>query len=553
MSISIDVWALAHSYFEDEKHHLTESDQLFILGSIRSRNWRNLAEVFRDSGPEYRGLHECRVLSQISAFFKKNALYACETSCFEAAQSSFKRAEKICRITNKRLDYYFFNPDRVDSELSSTIVRMRRIIAETLGSVDLFHKKLPELVHVTSGASSTAPRHRSAPHLKVSRLIPCTKGALPYVRALSRFHTGNVPRVALTNCNRVTLVPKNSMTHRTIACEPIGNLPFQIACDGYIKTRLTRKLGIDLSSQENNRRLARIGSVSGELATIDLSMASDTLSLNLVPFLLPHDWSTALGALRSPYYKGPFGPGKYSKFSSMGNGFTFTLETLVFAALCKALGSRVYTVYGDDIIIETSRSKRLIRYLRFFGFIPNEEKSFTHGPFRESCGGDYYEGHDIRPFFIRKTRVTKAELCHIINNVVRVSSPLGKTWRWCKGYLEQFKLPLVPYSESESSGIFVDPTTAYELRLIKTTDFKRHSSWIPMYKGYASYTPTRDEMRLRSLLLWYLRKYTHGDSLIVTSEVPTGAVKTRKRWVPWHKPAGNTPDYLYWWSDYAAA
>jgi hypothetical protein len=59
----------------------------------------------------------------------------------------------------------------------------------------------------------------------------------------------------------------------------------------------------------------------------------------------------------------------------MGNGYTFTIETLVFAAICKSIGSRQFSVYGDDIIIETELYEPLVEMLSYLGFEVNKEKS----------------------------------------------------------------------------------------------------------------------------------------------------------------------------------
>jgi len=99
------------------------------------------------------------------------------------------------------------------------------------------------------------------------------------------------------------------------------------------------------------------------------------------------------------------------KFSSMGNGFTFELETLLFLALSMAtmesLGlenqpGRDLHVYGDDIIVPTECAANVKAVLRYFGMAINETKSFVEGPFRESCGGDFFEGVDVRPYQLKE-------------------------------------------------------------------------------------------------------------------------------------------------------
>jgi hypothetical protein len=91
----------------------------------------------------------------------------------------------------------------------------------------------------------------------------------------------------------------------------------------------------------------------------------------------------------------------------MGNGYTFALETLIFYSLawstCVALGLPTSDVssYGDDIIVPTGAYNALIGVLKCLGFVPNREKSFGDGPFRESCGKDYFRGIDVRPVYIK--------------------------------------------------------------------------------------------------------------------------------------------------------
>ena len=93
----------------------------------------------------------------------------------------------------------------------------------------------------------------------------------------------------------------------------------------------------------------------------------------------------------------------------MGNGFTFPLETLIFWALtasaCEGDVDSV-SVYGDDIICPRERADDVIDTLTMCGFKINLEKSFVEGPFRESCGCDYYKGIDIRPFYKKEPVVS---------------------------------------------------------------------------------------------------------------------------------------------------
>jgi hypothetical protein len=85
----------------------------------------------------------------------------------------------------------------------------------------------------------------------------------------------------------------------------------------------------------------------------------------------------------------------FEKISSMGNGFTFALESLIFGALVRCAIRRTGSVkksavYGDDLIVPVTAAPYLKTLLEYFGFQLNEDKSFAAGPFRESCGKDFY-------------------------------------------------------------------------------------------------------------------------------------------------------------------
>jgi hypothetical protein len=220
--------------------------------------------------------------------------------------------------------------------------------------------------------------------------------------------------------SRIMFVPKNAKTLRTIATEPTGNVYMQLAVDTLIKKRL-KKFGVDLSTQEKNQRLAGLGSSKDSLATIDLSGASDSIALNWLK-LFPVKWARLLYALRCD--KGVIEATQetveFQKLSSMGNGFTFSVESLIFSALIygvyKVRGSNwrdnlpLTAVYGDDIIVPCEFYSDLVYILRRTGFCLNEEKSFGHGPVRESCGSDFFNGQDISRPTLKATPTRDWEL-----------------------------------------------------------------------------------------------------------------------------------------------
>lgn len=203
--------------------------------------------------------------------------------------------------------------------------------------------------------------------------------------------------------NNIEFVPKTTKTHRSIAVEPLLNGYLQKGTDTVMRCFLKR-IGIDLSLQEPNARMAREGSLDGEASfvTIDLSSASDSIAVEVVRDLLPPEWFAFLNAIRSRNFNYRGVVRRFEKFCSMGNGFCFPLETLLFVAACHAVGAgrpgKDFRVYGDDIIVRKPFAEPLIRLLAYLGFSTNRDKTFLEGPFRESCGSDWFGGEDVRPY-----------------------------------------------------------------------------------------------------------------------------------------------------------
>lgn len=225
--------------------------------------------------------------------------------------------------------------------------------------------------------------------------------------------------------NRITTVPKDCATDRTIAIEPTMNMMLQLGVDGFIRRRLKRT-GVDLDNQLKNCYLSMIGHDS-DLATLDLSAASDSISLRVCKLLLPSDWYTYIIRLRSHQGTLPSGDTvRYSKVSSMGNGYTFALEALIFASVVYAshkLGrwswnKKKIAVYGDDLIMPSTVAMICNLYLQRLGFTVNTAKSYTAGPFRESCGTDWYKGKYVRPVLLKSPIASIPDL-YVLHNRLR--------------------------------------------------------------------------------------------------------------------------------------
>lgn len=218
------------------------------------------------------------------------------------------------------------------------------------------------------------------------------------------------PLLSVFDGNTLTTVPKSALTDRSICVEPSLNIYLQLGIGRMLRKRLLWRARINLDDQTWNGYCALWSSKDNHLATIDLSSASDTVSLVLLQtlFSLPksRQWLRAMDTCRSA--RTNWGTKRKAvwkenqKFSSMGNGYTFELETLIFWALCSAVceleSGSCEAVYGDDIIVDRHSYDSVVRILEFFGFSVNERKSFKTSFFRESCGMDAWDGTEIKTY-----------------------------------------------------------------------------------------------------------------------------------------------------------
>jgi hypothetical protein len=232
--------------------------------------------------------------------------------------------------------------------------------------------------------------------------------------------------------NKVLFVPKTALIDRSIAVEPRMNVYAQLGLGAYLRLLLKTRAKLDLDTQNPNQDLAYEASLHGHLATVDLSMASDTIARELVRDLLPEGWFNALDWCRSKQGFLDNSWFNYEKFSSMGNGYTFELESMIFYALtssvCEHLGlvNHYTRVFGDDIICPVEAVALLGEVLSYCGFRINQSKSYFSGVFRESCGADFFDGTNVRPHFCKEVPTDASSLYNLANGIRRASRRFGR-------------------------------------------------------------------------------------------------------------------------------
>lgn len=311
---------------------------------------------------------------------------------------------------------------------------------------------------------------------------------------------------------QLAFVPKTDKISRLISIEPAISMWFQLGAAHILQAVLKYSYGIVYSQTfgpdwimqpDKNKTMARLGSLHGNYATFDLTSASDSISISLVKYLLPKWLFDFLFNLRTDNLLDCENNVtiSYGCFSLMGNGFTFPLQTLIFSILVETAfrsynasaqkGEQVkfkrptrcntgsFGVFGDDIIVPELIAPVLYSLLLSLGFTVNREKSFSRTvfnsiPFRESCGGDYYKGLDVRPFYIKRLNST-ADWYTAYNVLSNWSFKHGLQLPSATNFIlkqikKNEKLKIVPPTESAPAGIILP-----DLSVLDSRDFSRYN------------------------------------------------------------------------------
>lgn len=294
--------------------------------------------------------------------------------------------------------------------------------------------------------------------------------AVPGIYADAEMHRNKVYGNVKVEGVKIFYAVKNAEISRVCGTEASVEMLIQKALGLYFEGCLERHFGINLSEQPDiNRRLAREGSIHGTFGTMDLVSASDHVGVRLIERDFPDNFiKSCLLNLRAKVAIFPDGTKEdLAMISTMGNGFTFPLQTLIFACAIKAVyhlmgipligadKSRTFSVFGDDIIVRSDAFEFLAKMLQKLGFEVNVGKSFNVGSFRESCGHDYFNGFDVRGVYIRSLETPQL----VYSAFNRLASWSARQGVWLPNVMRSLKLWArdirVPPSESDDAGFHV--------------------------------------------------------------------------------------------------
>lgn len=303
----------------------------------------------------------------------------------------------------------------------------------------------------------------------------------------------------------VNFVPKDARGPRVISKETYHRSMLALGFHDAIKPILERATGgrIQFTDQSIFNELARIGSLDGTYDTFDLKEASDRHRIIVARRLYRNIpvIRYALVNFRARFYRLPTSRRirALSSVAGMGSGLTFPLMALtIHAAVVTLLRKRGYHdaaknvyVYGDDIIVPHGHRDIVVEALTRVGFLVNEQKSFTKGSFRESCGGDYLNGINVTP-----VRLTQTFCDNLVTKDMRlVPDPRSRTScnadkfvykleRHCRNLVDDYLVRLSRYYYRK-----IDEYLASKgLRLGVTNDFRdpilaRYNPYLYAYIG----------------------------------------------------------------------
>lgn len=328
----------------------------------------------------------------------------------KAAIDKFWDSERRCAETNVRFDDLMYQGGlqkllHENPRVASVLFKAQALIRRILGDDPAKEVRIedcrfgPGATYLVGGGQKI--------HLpnKYSHKMAVTPELLLYLPdILGPRWFSRITEVELRAGNVVGFVPKDAKVDRVIATEPDGNILAQLGIATAMRRLLKPFINLD-NGADWNRTLASLAH-EWRLSTVDFSSASDTIARALVAFLLPEKWWLLLDTVRSHQFQIDGQWHVSNKFSSMGNGATFELESLIFYALARASGSSraLTTAYGDDVVLETASIDLFNEVSTYCGFSVNEEKTFTQSAFYESCGEDYFNGVNIRPFFWKRLK-----------------------------------------------------------------------------------------------------------------------------------------------------
>lgn len=296
----------------------------------------------------------------------------------------------------------------------------------------------------------------------------------------------------LTNCDviqaKLTAVPKDSRGPRLICVHPAEAIWIQQGQRALLENAITRhpltRGHVNFTDQTVNGNLALSSSKSGYLCTLDLKEASDRISCLLARHLLgdyAYGWLSCSRASTIKLIDGRVHV--LRKWAPMGNALCFPVQSLLFYSLVSAgiychygVNCPDIYVFGDDILFPSKYYDGAIRGLVMAGLVPNQNKTFRKGLFRESCGVDAYNGKDVTPLRLKRDSYSCIQdACSQANLAMRLRM---RGYEHCATFMysmlkQSWRLPKSNNPDSQGLFEYVDCSAGQLLRLEPSCRYRR--------------------------------------------------------------------------------
>ena len=358
---------------------------------------------------------------------------------------------------------------------------------------------------------------------------------------------------------RLAFVPKDARSPRLVASEPVAHQWCQQLLLRYFFEECRRNFGsafIDFKDQGKSADMVLKASLDRELATVDLSDASDRLSCWTVERVFRGLPSVlrALHAARTRYIREELTgiPNFLSlrKFAAQGTATTFPVMSLVM--LCIAIGCtfgekeditwrRIWNlrtrvrVFGDDIILPTHGYQRLLRAMDLLQLKVNVAKSYVNGHFRESCGMDAYMGCNITP---TRPKTIIADSPASCKAVVDTSNNLFNKGLW---YASDSARDLIPISVREYLRIVGRKDAGFsglssfsgsdECHLVSRWNTRLHRHEVRVW-NLSDQTRRTERDGFDALLDFFSRAHSKRNPRAVSEFIESRRQKSRLLWEP---------------------
>jgi hypothetical protein len=366
--------------------------------------------------------------------------------------------------------------------------------------------------------------------------------------------------------SRMILVPKSMKTPRVIAAEPMVLQYLQQSIMSSLVSDLEHDplVGpmIGFTDQLPNQNMAKVGSSDGSLATLDLSEASDRVSL-LQALALTKSFplvTETFEAVRSEFVTLPSIDGRpkrvrpIRKFAPMGSALCFPVEAMAFLAVvflgierataAQRRRSRLsrndvksfhgaVRVYGDDIIIPVDCVDEVLASMADYGYRVNANKSFWTGMFRESCGGDFYAGEWVTPIRLKRMIPRDLSSAEDVASLVsfRNRAYMRGYWRTAR-YLDRVIVGVIRHFPviREGSSLLGRVSLLPSILMGEKVDRNLHK---PLSRGYVmdAKIPRSDASEVGALLKCLLNPLQEDPEHLSRAGRPV-AVDIKLRWRP---------------------